>query len=188
MASGDDLESLAARARGGDDDAWAGIYTMMAPSIFRLCRRTLPTRQDAEDAVSEIFLKARLRLNQFDSERPLRPWLFRIAANHCWDVLRKPATRAEIQKVPPEGDVESGDAALPDPRPSPQEAFLSSESRKDVRRAIRALDARSRVAVSLRYFAEMSYEEIASVLGISSNLVGVLLLRARRAMRKELQS
>jgi RNA polymerase sigma factor (sigma-70 family) len=63
---------------------------------------------------------------------------------------------------------------------------LRLENKDAMRRLIHELDERSRVAVVLRYFAEMSYEEIGQVLGLSTNFVGVLLLRARRTMRKRL--
>ena len=182
MSSHEDLASLAEQARNGSSEAWARIYAAMAPSIFRLCRRTLPTRQDAEDATGEVFLKARLRLAQYDRTRPFQPWIFRVAANHCWDELRKRRTHGELQ------DFEAELSSLEDDAPSPQEAVLVNESKRNVRKAIAELDDRSRTAINLRYFAEMSYEEIGEVLEVSANFVGVLLLRARRQLRKRLLS
>ena len=64
---------------------------------------------------------------------------------------------------------------------------MLNETKRNVRNAIAALDDRSRLIVILRYFAEMSYEEIGDVLSISSNFTGVLLLRARRQMRTRLK-
>ncbi len=66
--------------------------------------------------------------------------------------------------------------------------MLINESKRNVRRAIAELDDRTRLAVILRYFADMSYAEIGDVLGVSSNFTGVLLLRARRTLRKRLTS
>jgi RNA polymerase sigma-70 factor (ECF subfamily) len=182
MSSGEDLAGLAKRARDGDSDAWADIYKMMAPSIFRLCRRALATRQDAEDATGEVFLKARLRLPQYDDARPFEPWLFRVAANHCWDELRRRNPRRQVE------DSEAELSKLAADAPSPQEAVLLSESKRNIRRAVAELDERSRLVVALRYYADMSYAEIGDVLGISANFTGVLLLRARRALRKRLSS
>ncbi len=180
MSSEEDLASLARGAGDGDSEAWAEIYRMMAPSIFRLCRRALPTRQDAEDATGEVFLRARLRLSQYDDSRPFAPWLYRVAANHCWDELRKRRRRPELD------DSEDEIAKLEAEAPTPQEAVLINESKRSIRRAIATLDDRTRLVVILRYFAEMSYAEIGEVLGISSNFAGVLLLRARRALRTRL--
>ena len=182
MSSDEDLASLAKKARDGDSDAWAEIYRAMAPSIFRLCRRALPTRPDAEDATGDIFLKARLRLAQYDVSRPFPPWLYRVAANSCWDELRKRRPHRELD------DSEAELAKLEAESPTPQEAVLINESKRNVRRAIAELDDRTRLAVILRYFADMSYAEIGDVLGVSSNFTGVLLLRARRTLRKRLTS
>ncbi len=182
MSTDEDLASLAKQARDGDSEAWAEIYRAMAPSIFRLCRRALPTRPDAEDATGEVFLKARMRLAQYDASRPFPPWLYRVAANHCWDELRKRSPHRELD------DSEAELSRLEADAPTPQEAVLINESKRNIRRAIAELDDRTRLAVILRYFADMSYAEIGDVLGISSNFTGVLLLRARRALRKRLTS
>ena len=182
MSSGEDLASLAKTARDGDSDAWAQIYRAMAPSIFRLCRRALPTRQDAEDATGEVFLKARLRLAQYDASRPFAPWLYRVAANLCWDELRRRRPHRELD------DSEVELSRLEAEAPTPQEAVLINESKRNIRRAIAELDDRTRIAVVLRYYADMSYADIGEVLGVSSNFAGVLLLRGRRALRKRLST
>ena len=92
-----DLARNVARVRAGETDAWGQLYEELAPSVFRLSRRVLPTREDAEDATTEIFLKVRLRLDQYDSSRPFRPWLYKLASNHCWDELRKRRARGETE-------------------------------------------------------------------------------------------
>jgi RNA polymerase sigma-70 factor (ECF subfamily) len=180
MAGRSELESLVEMAASGSTAAWGRVYEHMAPSVFRLCRRLLLSQEDAEDATSEVFLKARLHISQYDASRPFPPWLYRVAANHCWDELRKRRGRREVE------DPEPALAALEDDAPSPQDALLRLENKDAMRHLIRELDERSRVAVVLRYFADMSYEDIGHVLGLSTNFVGVLLLRARRTMRKRL--
>lgn len=122
-----------------------------------------------------------MRLKQFDTSRPFAPWIYRVAANHCWDELRKRRTHGEWDEA------ESELQKLQDDAPTPQQAVLLNETKRNVRNAIAELDERARLAVILRYFADMSYEEIGDVLGISSNFTGVLLLRARRQMRTRLK-
>src|SRR6267154_796115 len=58
-----------ARARAGDAEAWGQLYRDYAPAIFRFCRRALPTREDAEDATMEIFMKLKDKLLQYDATR-----------------------------------------------------------------------------------------------------------------------
>ena len=68
-----------ARARAGDTEAWGDLYRMYAPAIFRFCRRALPTREDAEDATTEVFMKVRDKLHQYDATRPFTSWLYKVA-------------------------------------------------------------------------------------------------------------
>src|SRR5262252_2088548 len=82
-----------ARARAGDAEAWGELYRDYAPAMFRFCRRALPTREDAEDATMEIFMKLREKLAQFDTDRSFTAWLYKVAANHCWDMLRRRKAR-----------------------------------------------------------------------------------------------
>jgi DNA-directed RNA polymerase specialized sigma24 family protein len=84
-----------ARARAGDADAWGELYRGFAPAIFRFCRRALPTREDAEDATMDIFIKLQKNLSQYDETRSFSAWLYRVAANHCWDILRRRKIRQD---------------------------------------------------------------------------------------------
>jgi RNA polymerase sigma-70 factor (ECF subfamily) len=175
MMSQADLITRIARVQAGEADAWGELYQDLAPTVFRLCRRALKTREDAEDATTEIFLKVRVKLGQYDRHRPFRPWLFKLAANHCWDELRRRQRRREV------GDIDSLGAESPEPGPLAR--LLAEQRRQDVRGALAKLDDRDRLALVMRYYAELSYDEIAEVLGVTSTLVGVLLLRARRRLR-----
>ena len=165
----------------GSGPAWGQLYEELAPSVFRLCRRVLPTWQDAEDATTEIFLKVRLRLEQYDSTRAFRPWLYTLASNHCWDDLRRRRTRGETEA----GDLDAVQSSE-EQQPGPLASLLAEQDKKDIRRAVAKLGDRDRLAIAMRYFAELSYQEIADVLGMNSSAVGVLLLTTQnpRAPRR----
>ncbi|MGD0840911.1 MAG: sigma-70 family RNA polymerase sigma factor [Candidatus Acidiferrales bacterium] len=165
------------RARRGDSEAWGEVYRRYAPAIFRFCRRILPTREDAEDATMEIFLKLRDKIRQYDPDRPFSAWLYRVATNHCWDQLRRRNVRHDKETDDIEG------MPLQHPDPSQLEKMITERTGTDVRKALATLPARARMALVLRYYAEMSYEEIAEALGVRQAFVGVLLLRARHQLR-----
>src|SRR2546430_12426940 len=101
-----------ARARAGDADAWGELYREYAPAMFRFCRRALPTREDAEDATMEIFMKLRDKLAQYDETRSFSAWLYKVAANHCWDILR----RRKIRQDKGTDDLDNGPPKEPEPR------------------------------------------------------------------------
>ncbi len=172
-----ELAQLLSQVRAGDADAWGELYRRYAPAIFRFCRRLLPAREDAEDATTEIFMKVRQKLGTYDSSRPFTAWLYKVASNHCWDTLRRRHIRQDLET----GDVD--DLPLEHPDPNQLQRLEAEHSGKEVRDGLARLPDRARAALVLRYFADMSYEEIAETLGVRRQFVGVLLLRARHQLR-----
>ncbi|MGC1417860.1 MAG: sigma-70 family RNA polymerase sigma factor [Candidatus Acidiferrum sp.] len=171
-----------ARARAGDAEAWGQIYREMGPAIFRFCRRALPTREDAEDATMEIFSKLwEGKLSQYDETRSFSAWLYRVAANHCWDILR----RRKIRQDKETEDIDN--VPLEHPDPSQLDRLIEQKTSEEVRHALDKLGARARMALVLRYYSDMSYDEIADALGVRRAFVGVVLLRARHELRQALE-
>ncbi len=175
-----EISDAISRARGGSSDAWGELYRQYAAPIFRFCRRALPSREDAEDATTEIFLKVREKLDQYDPSRPFSAWLYKVATNHCWDILRRRRVRQDLETA----DVE--DLPLEHPDPGQLERLVTERTSREVRQALASLPARARMALVLRYYAEMSYDEIAEALGVRRAFVGVVLLRARHQLREAL--
>ncbi len=169
-----------ARARAGDNVAWGELYREYAPAIFRFCRRAMPTREDAEDATMEIFMKLRDKLSQYDPGRSFTAWLYKVAANHCWDMLRRRKVRQDKEI----GEIE--DMPLEAPEPNQLEKLIEERSSEEVRKALETLGARARMALVMRYYSDMSYDEIADALGVRRAFVGVVLLRARHDLRQAL--
>ena len=168
------------RARAGDTQAWGDLYREFAPAIFRFCRRAMPTREDAEDATMEIFMKLRDKLAQYDPSRSFAAWLYRVAANHCWDMLRRRKARHDKDTQ----DIE--DLPLEAPEPNQLEKLIEERTSEEVRKALDKLGARARMALVMRYYSDMSYDEIADALGVRRPFVGVVLLRARHELRQAL--
>jgi RNA polymerase sigma factor (sigma-70 family) len=176
-----ELAELLSRVRAGDADAWGELYREFAPAIFRFCRRALPAREDAEDATNEVFMKVRQKLGTYDASRPFTAWLYKVASNHCWDMLRRRRIRQDLET----GDVET--LPLEHPDPGQLERLQNEHTSKEVRAGLDKLPDRARMALTLRYFGDMSYDEIAETLGVRRAFVGVLLLRARHQLREILQ-
>src|SRR5215471_16773546 len=169
-----------ARAKAGDAEAWGELYRDYAPAIFRFCRRAMPTREDAEDATMEIFMKLRDKLVQYDQSRSFAAWLYRVAANHCWDMLRRRKARHDKDTQ----DID--DLPLEAPEPNQLEKLIEERTGEEVRKALDKLGARARMALVMRYYSDMSYDEIADALGVRRPFVGVVLLRARHELRQAL--
>ncbi len=149
--------------------------------VFGVALRILGDRDAAREAASAAFLKAYRSWHRYDQARPVRHWLLRIAANEAISVGRsRSRERARTTSV-------DEAAGVPDRSQTPDQALLAREERERVRLAVAGLPELYRVPVVLRYFSELSIEEIAAVTGRPSATVGVQLLRARALLRASLE-
>ncbi len=162
------------RARAGDEGAFALLVERYQRPVFTLCYRMLGDADEAEDAAQEAFLKAYRNLRRYDPQRKFLNWLLTISANGCVDRLR----RRRLQRLP------LGRLRLADPKPGPEAKAIAHEQEAAVRRLLDGLAPRDREALVLRYWHEMSYEEIAQVMNTSVSSVKSRLHRAKKAMAK----
>ncbi|HLQ76304.1 MAG TPA: RNA polymerase sigma factor [Terriglobia bacterium] len=161
---------------------FAAIYQEQHGRIFRLCRYLLNSADAAEDAAHEVFLRAQKRESTYDPSLPISSWLSGIATNHCIDLLRRRGTERRVFHL------DSAEMAEPPSRgPSPLTEMLVSERGNGVRGALSRLAEKYRVPLVLVYYNEMTYDEIASALGLNRNLVATLIFRAKQQLRLMLQ-
>ena len=180
---GRDLESLIERAQGHDAEALGEIYRLCARRVFGLCRYMLDSRESAEDVTSEVFLKLQRSIESYDGSIPFPRWLLRVAGNQCIDALRRQKRGRQVIV-----EVEKGVAVVEaaSSEASPLVAVLSTEERAQVRDAIARLPENYRVPLVLRYYGELSYDEIAQQLSLQRNSVAALLFRAKQELRRKL--
>jgi RNA polymerase sigma-70 factor (ECF subfamily) len=126
-------------------------------------------------------MKLKDKLVQYDMTRSFSAWLYKVAANHCWDMLR----RRKIRQDKETDDLEN--VPLEHPDPSQLEQLIEQRTSEEVRKALDKLGARARMALVMRYYSDMSYDEIADELGVRRAFVGVVLLRARHELRQALE-
>jgi RNA polymerase sigma-70 factor (ECF subfamily) len=183
QTEGPDLESVIERARGHDAAALGEIHRRYVRRIFGLCRYMLDSRESAEDATSEVFLKLQRSIETYDGSVPFPRWLLRVAGNQCIDFLRRRQRGRQVFV-----EVEDGAAVIEaaSSEPSPLSAVISTEERAHVREAIARLPENYRVPLVLRYYSELSYDEIAQQLGLERNYVAALIFRAKKELRRKL--
>jgi RNA polymerase sigma-70 factor, ECF subfamily len=177
------LESVIQRAQIHDAEALGEIYRRYVRRVFGLCRYMLNSRESAEDATSEVFLKLQRSIESYDGSIPFPRWLLRVAGNQCIDALRR---RQRGQKVFVE--VEDGAVVVEaaSSEPSPLGAVISTQEKAQVRDTIARLAENYRVPLVLRYYGELSYDEIAAELGLERNNVAALIFRAKQELRRRL--
>ena len=180
---GPDLQIVIERAQGHDAEALGEIYRRYVRRVFGLCRYMLDSRESAEDATSEVFLKLQRSIGSYDGSIPFPRWLLRVAGNQCIDALRRRQRGRQVIV-----EVEDGAAVIEatGTEPSPLGAVLTTEERVQVRDAIARLPENYRVPLVLRYYGELSYDEIAKQLGLQRNYVAALIFRAKQELRRNL--
>jgi RNA polymerase sigma-70 factor, ECF subfamily len=168
-----DLE-LAGRIRLGDGTAFETLYQQHAPRLYNLAYRMAGTANDADDLLQDIFLLAYRKVGSYRGESSLGTWLYRLAMNHCLDVLRSRQTRNSQQTD--SIDEESGEP----PAASPA---LGAVSRIDLERAIERLPQACRAAFLLHDVEGFGHQEVGTILGISEGTSKSQVHKARLRIR-----
>jgi RNA polymerase sigma factor (sigma-70 family) len=150
-------------------------------AVYGAALRILGDRDAALDAANQAFMKAYRSIASYDQSRPIKYWLLRIAVNEAITIGR--VRSRERQRHAPAAEA----VAIPDRAASPEAMTLDRESRDAIRAAVAQLPELYREVVVLRYFNELSVDEVAGVLGRSPSTVGVQLLRGRQLLRKVLE-
>ena len=163
----------------GDDDAFACLVEAYQTPVYNLCYRMLGDGPEAEDAAQEAFLKAYRGLGSYDTRRSFTTWLLSIASHHCIDRLRKRRLLTlSLEELLPSQE-------KPDAKPGPEAMVANAEMQDSVRGMLQQLGHKDRAAIVLRYWYEMSYEEISETLSLSVSAVKSRLHRARREVAKQ---
>ena len=174
-------QALIDRFKNGDNSAFGEIVLKYQNKTYNLCRHMLASRQDAEDAAQEVFLKAYQALPRFQPEAALYTWLYRIAVNTCLDYKRIPILES-LFGTSQEGEFLIHDRASDDP--SPEALYQSKEIDIGLRKSLGKLSPKLRAIIILKEMEDLSYEEIAETIGISMGTVKSRIARAREELKK----
>jgi RNA polymerase sigma factor (sigma-70 family) len=164
-------ESLVRRVRAGDERAFAVIYERHLRAILAFCRHMLGSREEAEDAVQQTFVSAYRDMLRDDKELKLRPWLYRIARNHCISMLRRRR---------PEVELDGEQASV---RGLAEEVSRRSELRA-LLGDLACLPDDQREALVLAELCDNSHAAVAEILGCEREKVKSLVFQARSSLIK----
>ncbi len=171
-----DDRRLAEAVLNGDRDAFRLLVEREQLTVFRVCLRILGRPADAEDVAQESFVMAYRALGSYRGDGPLGGWLMRIATRQAF---RRLGQRRETVELSPELPLRSAAA-------DPLHVALANEEHRAVRNAVAALGEPYREVVALRFFGELSLEEIASATGRPLNTVKTHLRRGLQRLRSVL--
>lgn len=177
-------------ARAGDQEAFGRLVVAYQKPVYNLAYRMLGNRAEAEEATQETFLRAYTHLRSYDPQRPFRSWMLSIASHYCIDRLR----RRRITWLSLDDEIATADGSgevvqvrLSSERPNPESAAVRREQEVYIQRLLATLSPTDRAAITLRYWYDCSYEEIAETLDLTVSAVKSRLHRARRALASTME-
>ncbi len=171
---------LVNRAKTGDEAAYTAIMTRYREPIYYLVFKMIRNESDAEDISIEAFEKAFKKLDQYTPQYAFSTWLFRIATNHCIDFIRKRKLKTtSIDEDIEDGSGNSWSVQIEGNTKDPEEKFIEKQKIHLMRDLVTKLDEPYKSLVEMRYFQELSYDEISSEKEIPLGTVKAQLFRAR---------
>ena len=175
-----DIYNKVMLAKEGNQKAMAFLLERYRKSLMAMILKMVRNLDDAEDLTIEVFEKAFRNLHRFDAKYSFSTWLFKIGTNHTIDFLRQKKLKTfSISNQVSDGkgetfsiDVASGDS-------DPQEILLRKQSHENLREIVSQLPAMYQTLVRMKYFDELSLEEIQKEIDIPLNTIKIRLFRAR---------
>jgi RNA polymerase sigma-70 factor (ECF subfamily) len=175
---------LVARVAAGDREAFGELVERHHRRLLRVCERLLGDAEEARDAVQEVFLKVMVKAGAFRPRALVSTWLYRVAVNHCLNVLRRRRLRRWVSLSASEDEEAAPPPELAEQRADPHRELDARRRWGRVEQAIGALPPSQRAVLVLARFEELSYKEIAETLGITLGAVESRLFRAMRALER----
>jgi len=167
------------------------LYERHHGRVFSIAYRVLGSSADAADLTQEVFLHLTDRIRGFRGDSSLTSWVYRVTVNLAIDARRRKARRPArmLSAVAEESESEptANRPGTAGPPPDPSEAVLRAEREEQVRQALDELSPKLRAVVILRYFENLSYDDLADVLQTSIGTVKSRLNRAHTALEKILR-
>ena len=166
---------LLQRYRRGDEQAFREIVTRYKNSLYAFLRRFVNHEDVVEDVFQETFLQLYISQDSFDTNRPLRPWLFTIAANKAKDALRKMQRQSSMGMgaMADAGDFSVDEVVniLTSYETTPDDEVSADETARCVRRVVAEMPDNLRGILVLAYFEQFSYKHMAEILSIPMGTV-----------------
>jgi len=183
--SGCSDNELVAIIRKENPDQYKEIIDRYQGKLFAYLYRLIGEKEEAEDLLQDVFIKAYKNLNSYDIERKFSSWIYRIAHNEAVNHIKRKSLKKFIywDNITSTKDKMETSSA----EESADNAWIRKETNKEVGDAIKKLPLKYRQVLVLRYYSDKSYEEISEILGKPVNTVGTLIKRAKTKLSGELQ-
>jgi RNA polymerase sigma-70 factor, ECF subfamily len=184
--------NLIRRCKKNDEDAYNQLLRQYEAYLYRICYNYTRNKEEALDLMQEVYIKIFRGLRNFDESRPLLPWLKKIAINTLINHRNK--NRVAETSLDGNWSTENDDHQNANPQKylaaatNIEDQVIEVDTRSIINKLIVELPEAYRIALTLRYNEEMSYEEIASTLDLPLSTVKNNIYRARKMLRQKMQA
>jgi len=171
-------QALLSRYMRGDRDAFATLVARYQKPLYKAAFWVLRNAEDANDVTQAVFLRVAERCDEYDPKYKFFSWIYRITVNEALNLLRRNAREEELDDAI---EIPAAESA------NPEWQFAEGQQSRRVRAALLSMSTNDRMVLTLRHFSELSYEEIAQILGLDEKTVKSRLYEARLRLRDLLQ-
>jgi RNA polymerase sigma-70 factor (ECF subfamily) len=166
--------------RAGDREAFRALYGVYKDRVYSIALYFFHGEQAvASDVTQQVFLKVMTSIGQFRGDAAFSTWLYRLVVNACLDLARRRTADASVAALTPKEPIAS--------TASQEDDYARAQRAASVRAAVSALPPKFKIAVLLRYFDDLSYEEMAEALGCSMGTVASRLSRGHKMLAERLK-
>jgi len=184
--------ALVQRAQAGDREAVSELVQSQQTYVYSIAMSLMHNQADAADMTQEAFIRLLRSLGTYRGETKFTTWLYRLVTNICLDGLRRRGR--PVESLDEQGSGQAGDSAQTsgerladsDRWTQPEERLELRESASEVREALASLPATQRLALTLHYFEDLRYEDIAETMGLPLNTVKSHIRRGKERLAQVL--
>jgi RNA polymerase sigma-70 factor (ECF subfamily) len=172
----------------GDKNKYAILVEKYQQMVFRICRGFVVFKEDADDLMQEVFIKAFRALDTFHQDAAFSTWLYRITLNTCLNYKRKTERSRFFQRINILGikDLKKSEATMSLGIKQADQQLIDDQHTMRIKQAIGMLPEKQQTALVLSKYEEMPQQEIAVIMNLTLGAVEQLLFRARENLRKQL--
>lgn len=177
MIDREELKRIIDDCLDGNKESFSKIVEAFQRKIFNLCLYFLGSEEDAKDATMEIFLRIYKNLSSLKANLDFSSWVFAIAKNYLRDISRR--RKLEMNYIHSRNK-----EGLEVTYESPEKIAIKEAEKKSLRKALKSLRENYRAVLIFKYYMDLSYEEIAKIMGIPRNTVASMIFRGKEELKK----
>ena len=182
-------EDLMVRIAKGDDDAFETLVNRHQTSVLNLIYRFIGDRTQAKDLVQEVFLRVWQGAKSYEPKAKFTTWIYRVTANLCLNELKSARRRrwSPFHRSA-EGNGNAVEETYSNGSPTAEDLLLAKELTRQISETLQSLPANQRMALVLKRYDDLPYEEISRIMDCSVSAVESLLVRAKRTLQEKLEN